>query len=83
MLLAHALHELLEAHHILRTPLLVTDAEVLEVEGLGVTHLSADLTILSGGVAIGKLDEVDGVLYVGIKLVYSHVCMLAMVLVLA
>jgi hypothetical protein len=81
--LTHAFNELFETYHILRAPLLITDAEELEVEGLGVTHLCANLTILCGDVAIRKFNEVDSVLDIGVKVVYGYVSVLAMVLILA
>ena len=83
MSLAQALYELLETHYILRTPLLITYTNVLEVEGFGVTHLGTNLTILSGNVAIGKLDEVERILDIGVELVNCYVSVLAIILILA
>ena len=83
MSLAQTLHELLEAHYILRTPLLITYTNILEVEGFGVTHLGTNLTILGGNVAIGKLDEVESVLDIGVEFINCYVSVLAIVLILA
>ena len=65
-----------------REALFVTNAKVLQVEGLWMTHLSANLTILSGGVTIGKLDEVDSILNIFVQVVNSYMSVLAVVLIL-
>jgi hypothetical protein len=82
MLLAQTLYKLLETYYIFGAPLLVTHTEELEVEGLGVTHLGTNLTILSGHVAIGKLDEVEGILDILIQVINCYVSVLTVVLIL-
>ena len=81
ILLADGIAELLESggeHRAKATvslvvvPLLITNAQELEVEGSGVTHLSANLTPLRIGRAVGKLDEVEGILDIWLEVVDSY-----------
>ena len=51
-----------EAVEIWRLPLLVADGQELEVERLGMPHVGTKLgPLVLGGVAVGKVDEVDAV----------------------
>ena len=54
-------------------PLLVADSEELEVERCGMSHLRTLLAPCGVDVAVGKLDEVQTVLNVGLKILHCHV----------
>ena len=54
-------------------PLFVAHAEELQVEGLGMAHVGTHLAPFCRDVAIGKLHEVEGILYIVIQLVDRHV----------
>jgi len=64
--------ELLEALGIEGAPLLVADAYLLEVEGCGMAHVGTQLAPLGVGAAIGELDEVEGIVDVGLQVVDCH-----------
>ena len=70
---ADGLHEDLQTVVVEVVPLLVADADELQVEGCGVAHLGALLAPFRVDVAIGKLDEVEAVLDVGVELVHRGV----------
>ena len=75
---ADGCHKRLKALVVEVVPLLVADTDVLHVEWLRVAHLSTDLTPLGVGRAVGKLDQVETVLDIGLQLVVGHVGILGL-----
>ena len=52
---------------VLVVPLLVAHTEELQVEGLWMSHVGAQLCpFVGGGVAVGKINQVDAVIDVGL-----------------
>ena len=79
------LHELLQALWIHRTPLLVSDTNLLQIEWSRMAHIGTELTPLGGNRAIGKLDQVEGIVDVALEILdcYMRIRILIIVLILA
>ena len=54
-------------------PLLVTHAEVLQVEGLGMAHVGTHLAPLAADWTVGELHEVEGILDIVVEVIDSYV----------
>ena len=81
MHLADGIHEDLqtlgESLVVLVVPLLIAHTQVLQVEGGGVSHFGTQGSpLVLGRVAVGKLDEVDAVIDVGLEVFDGHVNLL-------
>jgi len=79
---ADLFHEFLQAHGIQLAPLLVANADLFQVERRGVTHVGAQLSPLARHRTVGKLDEVEGVVNVGLQVFDGAVGIAGIVLVL-
>ncbi len=78
VLLAHLLHEGFEVFGIDGSPLLVANTYILEVEGGRVSHVGTEFCPrILGRVTIGKLNEVEHVVDVGLQLVNGHMSIAA------
>ncbi len=73
MFLAQYLDKGCKVLYIFRAPLFVADTEILEVEWRGMTHVGAELAPYGGGVAVGKFNQVYGILDIGLQFVHRHV----------
>ena len=62
------LHELLQALRVHRSPLLVTDTNLLQIEWCRMTHIGTELTPLRGDRSIGKLDEVECIVDIALEI---------------
>ena len=76
------LHELLQALWIHRTPLLVTDTNLLQIEWCRMTHIGTELTPFRGNRTIGKLDEVECIVDIALQIIYGYVGILIIISVL-
>ena len=81
--LAYSLDERRQTLEVRLFPLLVAHGYIFKVEGCGMPHFGALASPCSGGVAVGKLNEVEAVLYVWLQLAHRHVGAVVLVLKLA
>ena len=79
------LHELLQALRIHRSPLLVTDTNLLQIEWSRMAHVGTKLTPLGSNRTIGKLDEVECIVNIALKILdcYMRIRILIIILILA
>ena len=75
---ANGCHKRLQTLVIKIVPLFVADADILHVEGLGVSHLSANLTPLRVCRTVGELNQIEAVLDIGLQLVVWYVGILCL-----
>ena len=76
------LHELLQALRIHRSPLLVTDTNLLQIEWSRMPHVGTELTPLGGDRTIGKLDEVECIVDIALKILDCHMRIRILIIVL-
>ena len=76
------LHELLQTLRIHRPPLLVTDTNLLQIEWCWMPHIGTELTPLRGDRTIGKLDEVECIVDIALKILDCYMCIRILIIVL-
>ena len=62
--------ESFEAFYINLVPLFITDADHLQIEGFGMSHIGTHLSPLGSNRAVGKFNQVECILYVRIELIH-------------
>ena len=71
--LSHLLHERLQVFRINLAPLLVADTHILQVERSWMTHVGTQFCPhVLGWVTIGKLNQVEHIVDVGLQLIHRH-----------
>ena len=76
------LHELLQTLRVHRSPLLVTDTNLLQIEWRWMTHIGTELTPLGGDRTIGKLDEVECIIDIALEILDSHMRIRILIIIL-
>ena len=76
------LHELLQTLRVHRTPLLVTDTNLLQIEWGWMTHIGTELTPLGGDRTISKLDKVECIVDIALEILDSYMCIRILIIVL-
>ena len=81
--MAYSLDKRFEADDKFLAPLFVADTYITQSERSGVSHVGTHLAPDGSGVAIGKFNQVEGVVNIGLKAVDCYVTCLVVVLILA
>ena len=76
------LHKLLQTLRVHRSPLLVTDTNLLQIEWCRMTHIGTELTPLGGNRTIGKLDEIECIIDIALEILDCHMRIRILIIVL-